>query len=50
VIFNDSLIMGGGLFSCFVCESEAVELALFLFSVDFSGNFTSANFLFSLLF
>jgi hypothetical protein len=38
--------MGSRLFGCFVCQCEAVELALFLFSVDRSGEFISANFLF----
>jgi hypothetical protein len=39
--------MGGGLFYPFLCECEAEELALSLFSVDCSNDFTSANFLFS---
>jgi hypothetical protein len=39
--------MGGGLFDSFVCECEAEELALSLFSLDCSGDFTSPNFLFS---
>jgi hypothetical protein len=42
--------MGGGLFDSFVCDCEAEELALSLFSGDCSGDFTSANFLFFLLF
>jgi hypothetical protein len=42
--------MGGGLFDSFFCKCEAEELALSLFSVDRSGDFTSANFLFSCYF
>jgi hypothetical protein len=43
--------MGGGLFdSFFFGECEAEELALSLFSVDCSGDYTSANFLFSCYF
>jgi hypothetical protein len=40
--------MGGGLFGCFVCECEAVMLALS--SVDRFGDFTWAYFLFFLSF
>jgi hypothetical protein len=39
------IIMGGGLFDCFVCECEAVELALSLFSVDCSRDLTLSDFL-----
>jgi hypothetical protein len=35
------IIMDGGLFGCFVCECEAVLLALSLFSVDLHLNLNS---------
>jgi hypothetical protein len=42
--------MGGGIFGSLVCEFEAVGLILSVFPVDFPFDFTSTNFLFSLLF
>jgi hypothetical protein len=35
--------MGGGLYGCFLCECKAVELALFLFSVDCFSDFNQLN-------